>query len=472
MRFWLWVAVALLAGLLLRLWFIAHFARVAGDSLVYGDIAKNLSLHGIYGLSEGDPLPRPTLIRVPGYPLFLAACFRLFGLQNYKAVLHIQAIADLVTCCFVSATAGRLFGRRAILPVLWIAVLCPFTANYVATALTETLVLFFIALTFYSLVRWQQARLGFNRWLWLTSIALGCGILLRPEQGLLPAAVMPAMLWMTLKTQEQRRKLIASALPVVVAAICVLLPLAPWTARNWHAFHVIQPLAPSSASDPGEVIGYGFNHWYRSWAIDFSSTAEVAWPYDDLYSDLNYVPTRAFALGCGVPRNVPRESQPLYARTAALFRDYNDVTSASPALDARFAELANQRIKADPICYYVGLPVARVLNMILRPRTELFYMPLDWWRWRAHPSQSAFAIAYAALNFAYIALAVAGLIAWRRRGWLGTREIACAMVASILLRSIMLLALDISEPRYTLEFFPVLFICAGALFASQSAEQS
>jgi 4-amino-4-deoxy-L-arabinose transferase-like glycosyltransferase len=460
------VGVALLAGLALRLWFIAHFSRVAGDSLVYGNIARNLVLHWTYGLTEDGPVPRPTLIRVPGYPIFLAACFRLFGVDNFRAVFNIQAVADLLTCCLASATAGRLFGRRAVLPVLWIAALCPFTANYVATAITETLVLSFIALTFYSLVRWKQAGLGFNRWLWLLSAALGCGILLRPEQGLLPAAVVPAMLWMALGTKERRRKVIASALPVAVGAVCVLLPLVPWTARNWRIFHVIQPLAPSAAADPGEVIGFGFDHWVRSWAIDFISTAQIAWPYDDKVIDLANVPTRAFALGCSAPRGVPRESLPLYTHTASLFNDYNQETTASPALDARFAELANQRIKADPICYHAVMPVARLLNMVLRPRTELFYMPLDWWRWRDHRGQSAFAVAYAALNLAYLALACAGLAAWRRRGWLGTREIAWAMVASIILRCGVLLALDISEPRYTLEFFPVLFVMAGALFAS------
>jgi 4-amino-4-deoxy-L-arabinose transferase-like glycosyltransferase len=462
------VGAALLAGLGLRMWFIVHFGRAAGDGLVYSNIARNLVLHGIYGLTEGGPLPRPTLIRVPGYPIFLAACFRLFGINNYSAVLYVQAAADLVTCWLASLTAGRLFGRRAVLPVLWIAVLCPFTANYAATVLTETLVLTFIALTFYSLVCWKQAGLGFNRWLWLISAALGCGILLRPEQGLLAAAVVPAMLWMALRTQEQRRRLMASALPVALAAVCVLLPLVPWTARNWRTFYVIQPLAPGSANDPGEVVGFGFNHWYRSWAIEFASTAEVAWPYDDRRIELVDVPTRAFAVGCMVQRDVSRVSQPLYVRTAALFDAYNEETTASPAFDARFAELANERIQADPICYYVGLPVARVLNMMLRPRTEMMPIPLEWWRWSQHRAQTAFAAAYAALNFGYLALAGVGLVAWRRRGWLGSREIAWAMAASIVLRCVTLLALDISEPRFTLEFFPVLFVLAGGLFCGES----
>ena len=60
----------------MRLWFIHAYPEVQGDPLIYGDIAKNWMLHGIYGLSSGSEI-HPTLIRLPGYPLFLALCFRL-----------------------------------------------------------------------------------------------------------------------------------------------------------------------------------------------------------------------------------------------------------------------------------------------------------------------------------------------------------------------------------------------------------
>ena len=88
-RFRPFAGAALVAGLLLRLWFVHHMARYVGDSLVYGDIARNLLLHRVYGFTgqggtPGSILIRPTLIRLPGYPLFLAACFRLFGMENYQ----------------------------------------------------------------------------------------------------------------------------------------------------------------------------------------------------------------------------------------------------------------------------------------------------------------------------------------------------------------------------------------------------
>src|SRR5580704_17784633 len=63
----------LLCGLLLRTWMVHSFALVVGDSLVYGNIAVNWLRHGIYGLNDySTGLLRPTLIRLPGYPMFLA----------------------------------------------------------------------------------------------------------------------------------------------------------------------------------------------------------------------------------------------------------------------------------------------------------------------------------------------------------------------------------------------------------------
>lgn len=451
------VAAALAAGLALRLWFILHAARIAGDTLVYGDIAKNWLQHGIYGFTQSTGLPHPTLIRLPGYPLFLALCFTLFGVEHYTAVMLLQSIIDLVTCLILSRLALHLFGPRTALITLWLAAICPFTASYVAAPLTETLSLTCIALAFLALQSWQARGLGFNRWLAVLAAALAYAILLRPEQGLLSAAIFPAMLWMTWSTQPTQAqphvKSLRPCAPLVVAAIATLLPLVPWTARNWSTFHVVQPLAPRYATDPGEFVPLGFQHWFRTWGIDFASTDDVYWNYDGAPIDIADIPSRAF------------DSQAQYARTAALFDQYNLTDNATPAFDARFQALARQRIHANPIRYYLALPVARLLNMAFRPRTEMLPVALDWWNWHDHPGQSALSLAFALLNLAYFACAALGFWLWRRQQISGLPPLAWAMIASIALRAALLLTLDNSEPRYTLEFFPILILAAALALA-------
>src|SRR5665213_4063618 len=119
------VIAAIVAGLLLRLWFIHYYPVVDGDSLVYGEIARNWFWHGMYGFTHPTGV-HPTLIRLPGYPLFLGFCFLLFGIDNYHAVLLLQAVIDLATCLLVGGFAARALSRNAGIAALYLAALCPF----------------------------------------------------------------------------------------------------------------------------------------------------------------------------------------------------------------------------------------------------------------------------------------------------------------------------------------------------------
>ncbi len=434
------VVLALLFGLALRLLFLTHHARFGGDALTYGDLAHNLLYHHIFGFTE-DHI-RPTLIRLPGYPLFLAACFALFGDANYLAVLWVQVVLDLATCILLAVLATRLFNRRVGMAVLWLAALCPFTANYAATPLTETLSLLCVALAFFALERWNATRR--IRWTVTLGLALAYAVLLRPDQGILAAAILPALLWMGLRdpTRPRTKRL----QPAALACAIIVLPLLLWGVRNQRTMHVFQPLAPRYANDPGEAVPYGFQRWYRTWAIDFQATVDIYWNYDGNPLHLADLPPRAFD-----------DAQQL-AQTRALFDQYNNETSSTPAFDAAFARIAAERIRAHPLRYYVELPLARDLNMWLRPRTELMKLPIDWWNVHLHPKRSLFSIAYALLNAAYLALAALGAWRWLKRG---ITPIAAAMLALIALRFLLLLTLDNSEPRYTLEAFPIVILLAG-----------
>ena len=61
-----------------------------------------------------------------------------------------QVVVDLATCFVIALIAARLAPeasrRRVALAGFWLAALCPFTANYTAVVLTETLVIFLTAL--------------------------------------------------------------------------------------------------------------------------------------------------------------------------------------------------------------------------------------------------------------------------------------------------------------------------------------
>ncbi len=447
------ILAGLIAGFLLRLYFLRAQTHIQGDSLVYGDLATNMLKHHIYGLTEAANI-RSTLIRLPGYPLLLAACFAAFGVGNYVAVLWFQLLLDLVTCCLVAALARRLMGQRAGLAALWLAMLCPFTANYIAAPLTETSAVVCAALAFYSLERWAarvREAAPLNAWLWPLALSLAFAALLRPDRLLLAFAVLSAMAWLAWNFRGGRRR---AVLQTCIVALAIALPLAIWGARNWRVFHVLQPLAPKSANDPGEFVNHGFDRWYRTWAIDFKSTDDVYWSYDGSPLALTDLPGRAF------------DSATQREETAAIFDSYNEAGAATPQIDAAFAALAAERVAAHPFRYYVELPVLRVFDMWLRPRTEMLPLPNDWWRWRAHPLASAGTAAYAALNLVYLILAALGLYKWRQQSWSDRRALAIALLAFVLMRSAMLLTLDNSEPRYTIDCYPIVILLAAFAFVT------
>ncbi|GGG94200.1 ArnT family glycosyltransferase [Silvibacterium dinghuense] len=435
--------IALACGAALRLWFIHAYPDVQGDPLVYGSIAKNWMLHGIYGSTTSGAL-RPTLIRLPGYPLFLMLCFRLFGIEHYHAVMYAQTAIDLGTCVLIAAVARRLWNEKAGWWALWLAALCPFTANYAAAPLTETLELFSITVALYALVRFLEKP----SWPWtlLQSLAWSYAALLRPDGALIAVALCPAMLWYGRKRWGLKPMLRYA----LAAAVLSTLPFVPWAIRNWHTFHVFQPLAPRYATDPGEDTLPGFNRWTKTVCVDLACTWEVYWNADSDRIELETLPSRAF--------DTPTQ----YDETKALLEDYNRTTTITPEIDARFAALAAERLREHPLKYGVGLPLARVADMWLRPRTEMLWIELRWWEYNRHHAETEFAAAYAGLNLLYILLAL-----WGFRRW---PLLSGAMLAFFLLRSLLLGTIEAPEDRYTLECFPMLFILAAIALAPRKNE--
>jgi hypothetical protein len=432
------IVCALAAGTALRVWFIRTFPQIQGDSLLYADIARNWLTHAIYGRSlmhpVGPPTIAPTLVRLPGYPAFLALCFAIFGKQNYLAVLYLQGVIDLATCLLIADFVRRICGHRAAMAALWLAALCPFTANYVAMPLTETPSIFCVALGLCAFAAvLERPQVG---WMLALAFAWSYAALLRPDGALLAVVFFPALIFYGRSSPQTLRVALFCGLTAV-------LPFGIWTLRNWQTFHLIQPLAPRSATDPGEPKILGFQRWTKTWIADFASTYEIYWnvPGDDI--DIRTLPARALD---GDKRE-----------TLDLIAQYNAGDLLTPQLDARFAALAAERIRAHPIRYYFTLPLLRTADMWLRPRVEMLNIELRWWQYSRHRAETRIAYAYGALNLFYLLAALVGVCYWPR--------FVTALVAYIVVRSLLLSTLEGPEPRYTLECFPMVIALAAAALA-------
>src|SRR6202011_2392555 len=129
----------------------------------------------------------------------------------------------------------------------------------------------------------------------------------------------------------------------ILLATVSLLPLLPWTVRNWRTLHHIEPLAPFYAQVPGEYVPKGFNRWSKTWVIDFISVMNVEWNISTEGNGeavfLKDIPARAY------------DNPQQMLRTQQVISQYNQTLLLTPELDHQFAQLAAERIHAHPLRY-------------------------------------------------------------------------------------------------------------------------
>jgi len=470
--------LALLAGLGLRLYFVLkHPANNSGDTPLYEELATNWLQHHAYAMKVDDGLA-PVDLRMPGYPAFLAVVYALTHRVGADARIYVmlaQIAVDLCACLATGLLASVLArfwlgdsrSEWVFVVALRLAALCPFTANYVATPMTEVFAVFFTTAALIPLVAliyvmfqqppptgplqlvtpYREFSLAFA-----AGLLIGLGTLFRPETPLLLVTA-----WIVLAGigAPRKRLLFCAELCVVAAAGC-LFPLAPWAVRNAVTLHEFQFLAPKNSNLPGELIPYGFMAWEKTWLYRVADNYLVPWKLNGDVINLEDIPARAF--------DTPEEKE----RVATLLGQYNNDLTLSPQEDAAFAQLARERTARHPLRTYLWLPIARGFTIWFTPRLELLpfsgqLRPVKQ-AWHEDPIDFSVTVGLFSLNLAFLLLAVGG--AWRvwRQHAPGLRFAIVLLLGYLLLRTAFLTTLETPEPRYVLVCFPVLFVLAAQLF--------
>ncbi len=462
------LALALLAGLALRLFFILQYPATSGDTPLYEELAANWLRHGVYGV-QIDGRITPVDARMPGYPAFLATVYAMAGRTGEAArpwVMLLQAILDLGTCLLAAILASRLApeGQRARLAAaaLWLAATCPFVANYVAVPLTEVWATFFTTAALCLLViavqglqaagEHDSVRTGARLWL-LGGLLTGLATLFRPESPLLDVAAAIALLlfyW---------RRPAGAMARVALLGAAALLPLAPWAGRNWAALHEIQPLAPKYAQLSSELVPHGFMDWEKTWLVRFRDVYLVSWKLNEEPISIDDVSPAAF--------DSPAER----ARVAAILAEYNETVTLTKEEDDAFAQIARERTARNPLRTYLWVPLGRVVTLWFTPRIELLpysgnVFPLAE-KWDEDRADQVVTVGFFFLNILYCFLALLGV--WRLLGAGAEHRraigAAVALIALFLLvRTAFLTTLEAPEPRYVVECIPALLALAGQSF--------
>lgn len=297
------------------------------DGKVYAQIARNVLEQHAYSHATEPPY-EPSIIRLPGYPLFVAAIYSAFGHGDDMAVRIVQALLDTATCALIALIAffwepDEKLKRRTSIAALALAALCPFTAIYVATILTETATTFLaVAACLTATLALRATRQAKALLLWAATGALaGLAVLFRPDSGLFALALGITLVVTTLlrssdvkltrKSEDVLYRFSRASYLGAVFSLSFCLVLVPWTIRNSRVFHVFQPLAPAHAEMPGEFVPRGYFKWVRTWIDDGRYIGPVIWSLDEAPIKLDYIPDQAF------------DSAEEKLRVAALFEKYN-----------------------------------------------------------------------------------------------------------------------------------------------------
>ncbi len=280
------------------------------DGRVYDQIARNVLDRHVYS-HESEPPYAPSLIRMPGYPLFLAGIYSVSGDSDKTAVRIVQALLDTATCALIALLAffwepDEKRKRSSSIAALALAAFCPFTAIYAATILTETLTILFavgMCLTATLALSATSQRKILSLWV-ATGLIAGIAVLIRPDSGLFALALGLTLVFATLgrasdvKLTGKREEMLyrtaqASYLGAVFTlAFCVV--LVPWAIRNYRVFHFFQPLSSRYAEMPGEFVPNGYYTWLRTWIDDGRYIGPVLWSLDYAPIKLADIPDRAF----------------------------------------------------------------------------------------------------------------------------------------------------------------------------------
>jgi 4-amino-4-deoxy-L-arabinose transferase-like glycosyltransferase len=471
---------ALAAGLCLRLFFALKFPFAPTDTALYEQLAANWLQHHVYAITVDGALV-PVDLRMPGYPAFLAVIYAITRRTGPDARLYValvQGAVDLCACLLTAGLAALLAllrpnaenWRRVFIVTLWIAALCPFTANYATVPMTEVFAIFFTAAALVTLIAliWREcggeAALFKSGWVTRHSesifalasgFLIGLGTLFRPETPLLLVAawILFAFVWL------RKRRFLFFARLVALSAIGCALPLACWAVRNVVTLHEVQFLAPKNLNMSGEFVPRGFMAWEKTWLFRMKDCFLVPWKLDDEVINLDDIPARAF--------DTPEEKD----RVAALLEQYNNDVTITPEEDEAFGQLARERTARHPLRTYLWLPAARAFTIWFTPRIELLpfsgkVFPIKE-AWREDPIDLSVTLSYFSLCVLYVAFAIwGGWRLWREKSALG---LAVALLFGyLLLRTAFLTTLETPEPRYVLVCFPAIFALAGQVFARSS----
>ena len=231
----LYILAILLLAITVRVYAVlSHPAVPVADAADYHRLATGLVQGRGYINTEGGS----TAWRPPAYPLFLAGIYKIFGI-NVTAATIVQALLGGLTVLLLMTLAALIIDWPRALIAGLIAAVYPVLIWLPRLLLSENVSHFLLLLTLTLFVLYLRT----SRIVWLVVFGVFCALntLVRGSNLFVPVTLACGLLIIRWRSRILNwNQLIA---PLLVLAIAFLLPLVPWTVRNYRVFHHPIPIA-------------------------------------------------------------------------------------------------------------------------------------------------------------------------------------------------------------------------------------
>lgn len=202
------------------------------DSLFYDAAAKALVAGKGYVHLNGQP----TAQWPPGYPLLLAAVYKVFG-HSLIAAKVLNAFAGAATCLLIYAIGAKVFNRKVGLLAAFILAVFPSQIFYSTLIVTEAISPAVFAALLLLVLTWTIERENPSPLrLLLLGVLFGAAALMRAEIAVLLLAVL--IVW-KLAIPSWRRFARRAALLLAGTVLVIM----PWTIRNAITMHAFIPIS-------------------------------------------------------------------------------------------------------------------------------------------------------------------------------------------------------------------------------------
>lgn len=197
------------------------------DPYTYNQLAKNIIDYKSFNYAEGLP---PVSLRTPGYPLFIALIYILFGI-NPIIIILVQILFDSLIVILIFLIAKNFLTLRLSILAAFLYAIEPHASIFSLSMYSDTFFVFVLTLFAYFFIKYLYEEQ--YKTLILSAALLAVANLIKPSGVFTPIIIIVILFF---KFKEKYKIFIYRSVLFILTFIFIL---SPWLIRNYNYFNKI-----------------------------------------------------------------------------------------------------------------------------------------------------------------------------------------------------------------------------------------